>query len=323
MAFTTAINTSLLTEYLIKKFIPTLEAEIQFQKFTTDAIIPEGGGKIGRFNVFSNPIGNVTALAEGTTTGNEITTLSTTGTTCTIAEYGEFIKVPKLQKMAAQKGSMDELGKRMAYGGALALDSLVRAQAKTTTTAFYASSTDQLGGSTTAAIPGRASASAIMGATELLSNATVDGAKVSGHGFTGVAGHPSGSFASIVTPRAKVQITTEGTTGRITWQNAVVNVSGPSGQERWVKGRVGEIYGNVVYETQNYDQTTVTSLSDNNYVLSEGGIGAVAFKDMDAKIVINDVNSPYKNVDSIAWYAMFGTAKIANERVVRMYTNAV
>lgn len=323
MAFTTAINTSLLTTYLIKKFIPTLEAELQFQKFTTKAIIPEGQGKIGRFNVFSNPPGTSTALAEGSTSGNEITTLTTTGTDCTIAEYGEFIKVPKLQKMAAVKGTMDQLAQRMAFGGALALDTLVRTQAATTTTAFYASTTDQLGGSTTAAIPGRGSAAAIMGATELIRNATVDGVRVGGQGFTGVKGHTDGNFAAIVSPRCETQITTEGTTGRITWKDAVVNVPGADGQGRWVKGYVGSIYGTSVYRTQNYSQTTVTSLSDNNYVLAEGGLGAVAFEDMDAKIVINDVNSPYKNVDSIAWYAMFGTSKIANERVVRLYTNAV
>jgi hypothetical protein len=99
--------------------------------------------------------------------------------------------------------------------------------------------------------------------------------------------------------------------------------AGRSGQERWVKGYTGEVYGTAVYKTQNYTQTVVTSTSDNNFVLAEGGIGAVAFEDMDAKIVINDVNSPYKNVDSIAWYAMFGTSKIANERIVRLYTNAV
>jgi hypothetical protein len=86
---------------------------------------------------------------------------------------------------------------------------------------------------------------------------------------------------------------------------------------------MGEVYGVMCYRTQNYDQTTVTSLADNNYLLADGGIGAVAFDDMKAKIVINDVNSPYKNVDSIAWHAYFGTGLIDSARVVRMYSNAV
>ena len=323
MAFTTGINTSLLTTYLIRKFIPALEAELQMQKFTTPAVIPEGEGKIGRFNVFSNPPGSSASLTEGTTTEHEITTLTTTGTDCTIAEYGEFIKEPQLQRLAAMKTHRDELASRFAYGGGLALDTLVRAQAKLTTTAFYASNTAQLGGSTTAAIPGSGSASTIIGAAKQLRAASVDGVVVGARGFTGKAGHPDGDFAAIVTPQFEATMITEGTTGRMTWAQAVTNVPGAMGQDKVIRGRMGSVYGTACYRTQNYDQTTVTSLSDNNYILSDGGIGAVAFGDMKAKVVINDVNSPYKNVDSVAWHAFFGTGLISSARVVRVYSNAV
>lgn len=322
MAFTTSINTSLLTTYLIKKFIPSLEAELQFQKFTTPAVIPEGNGKIGRFNVFSNPPGTSTPLTEGSTSGNEITTLTTTGTDCTIAEYGEFIKEPQLQNLAAQKGTRDELAMRFAYGGALALDTLVRAQAKLSTTAFYCTAVP-LGGTTTASIPTSGYFSSVIGAAKQLRAASVDGVVVGARGFTGRAGHPDGDFAGIVTPQFEATMITEGTTGRITWQNAVVNVQGAMGQEKAIRGKMGGAYGTTLYRTQNYDQTTVTSLADNNYILSDGGIGAVAFGDMKASIVINDVNSPYKNVDSIAWHAYFGTGLISSARVVRMYSYAL
>ena len=36
--------------------------------------------------------------------------------------------------------------------------------------------------------------------------------------------------------------------------------------------------------------------------------------------VINDVNSPYKNVNSIAWHAMFGVGLISGTRVIKLYT---
>lgn len=322
MAFNTTINTSLLTTYLIKKFIPALEAELQMQKFTTPAVIPEGQGKIGRFNVFSNPPGTTTPLVEGTPTGNEITTLTTTGTDCTIAEYGEFIKEPQLQNLAAQKGTRDELASRFAYGGGLALDGLVRAQAKLSTTAFYTTAV-QLGGTTTASIPTSGGASAIIGAAKQLRAASVDGVIVGARGFTGRSGHPDGEFAAILTPQFEATMVTEGTTGRMTWAQAVTNVPGVMGQEKVVRGRMGSVYGTACYRTQNYDQTTVTSLADNNYILADGGIGAVAFGDMQAKIIINDVNSPYKNVDSIAWHAYFGTGLISSARVVRLYSYAL
>ncbi len=318
MAFTTAINTSLLTTYLIKKFIPALEAELVMQKFTTPAVIPELNGKIGRFNVFSNPPGTTTQLVEGTNTGNEITTLTTTGTDCTIAEYGEYIKVPQLQQLAAQKGTRDELSNRFAYGGGLALDSLVRAQAKTSTTAFYCGATS-LGGSTTNAIPTSGYFSSLIGAGKVLR----DQSGTTARGFTGRPNHPDGDFAAVVSPQFEATMVTEGTTGRITWAQAVLQVPGNLGQEKGIRGKMGGAYGSTAYRTQNYDQTTVTSLCDNNYLLADGGIGAVSFGDMNPTVIINDLNSPYKNVDTVAWHAYFGTSLISSTRVVRMYSYAL
>jgi hypothetical protein len=205
----------------------------------------------------------------------------------------------------------------------LALDGLVRAQAKLSTTAFYCSSTSQVGGSTTAAIPASGSASAIIGAAKNLRAASVDGVVVGARGFTGREGHEDGNFAAILTPQFEATMVTEGTTGRMTWSQAVTNVPGMMGQEKVIRGKMGPVYGVSCYRTQNYDQTTVTSLSDNNYILADGGLGAVAFGDMKPNVVINDVNSPYKNVDSIAWHAYFGTGLISSARVVRVYSNAV
>ena len=48
----------------------------------------------------------------------------------------------------------------------------------------------------------------------------------------------------------------------------------------------------------------------------------MAFKDMTPEVVINDVNSPYKNVDSVAWHLFFGTGLVDGGRVVKMYSLA-
>lgn len=322
MAFNTTINTSLLTTYLIKKFIPALTAELQFQKFTTPAVIPAGSGNIGRFNVFSNPPGTTTPLVEGTTTGNQITTLTTTGTDCTIREYGEYIQETQLQNLTAVSTTRDELMNRMAYGGALAIDGLIRAQAKLTTTAWYCT-TAQLGGQSAAAIPTSGGWSSIIGAARQLRGTTVDGVIVGARGFSGVEGHPNGNYAAILTPQFEATMITEGTTARTTWTQATTNAPGPMAQEKAVIGNMGGAYGTQCYRTQNYDQTTVTSLADNNYLLAQGGLGAVALKDMKPDVIINDVNSPYKNVDSIAWHIYFGTSLISSARVVRMYSYAL
>jgi N4-gp56 family major capsid protein len=311
----------MLTTYLIKKFIPAMVAELQFHPFTTKAVIPEGAGNIGRFNVFSNPPGTVGTVNE-TTTQNEINTLTTAGTDVTIAEYGEFLKVSKLMSLTATKTSVDELSRRMAYAGAFCVDKLIRTQAALSTTAFYAE-TGQRGGSTTLPTgnPFSCSATAIMGAAKVLRSATVDGVIVGAQGFTGISGHENGHFAAIISPLQELQIVTESTTTRITWKDCVTNVPGAMGQEKAIKGYVGPIYGTTVYRTQNYATLTVTSSCDVGYVMGEGAIGAVSLTDMQPTIVYNDVNSPYKNMDSIAWHFFFGTKLIDSTRIVKMYSN--
>jgi hypothetical protein len=95
------------------------------------------------------------------------------------------------------------------------------------------------------------------------------------------------------------------------------------GQEKWVKGYMGSIYGTAMYVTQNTLTAvtyTASSTGDISLVFADGGFGAMAFRDMDPRIVLNDVNSPYKNVDSIAWHLQFGTALIDTNRIVKIYS---
>lgn len=331
MGFTTSINTSLLTTYLIKKFIPLLTKDLQFQKFTQKASVPPGMGVTARWNKFSELTGNTTALTEGafigqSTTGvadGAITTMTSTGVEATIAEYGQYIDSTSLQEYAAVKGSRDELVKNLSYSASLTLDTLVRLGqggsngANATTTAFYAG-TAQDGGGTTAATPTACSAAALMGCRKVLRGN-------SARGLSGISGHPDGHFAAIISPQAELDLTTENTTGRITWSNSVVNVPGKMGQDKFVNGYVGSVYGVAVYCTQNFSNATVTSGSDVNYVLADNGLGALSIKDAKPTIFINtasatDTSNPYRNHNTIAWHSFFATRLLDSNRVVKLYT---
>lgn len=318
-------NTSLLTTYLIRKFIPALEDELQFQKFTTKATIPQGMGQVARWNVFSSPAANVTALSPegtlgtGTTTTNEITTLTTTGTDSTIAEYGEFIRTTRLMEYCQVPGSRQELSNRMSYGGARSIDALVRNAAVGTTTAFYAGAGSN-GGSTTAAAPAGMSASAVIGAARILRDN-------SALGHTGVAGHPNRHFAAIMSPKSELDMVTEGTTGRMTWGQAVTQVPGSEAQLKWVNGYMGSVYGTACYRTQALTLSTVTNSSTNNLIMAEGGVGSVSIIDADPQIYVNtasagDIGNPYRNSNTVAWHIFFATSLIDSARVVRLYSAA-
>jgi hypothetical protein len=323
MAWGTGVNTSLLTTYLLKKFIPALESELQFKRFTMDAELPEGMGNIARWNVFAAPAENTTQLMEGSTTANEISSLSQVPTEATIKEYGEFITEYNLQRYCQVSGARQELVDRLTYGAARSIDALLRNQADGTAGVWYAG-TGLDGGGTTAAIPAAFSAAAIIGAASVLRG-------FAARGFRGVSGHPTGAFAAIISTKAERNMVQESTAGRMTWAQAVTNVPGTMGQEKWVNGYMGSVYGTAVYRSQNLTLATITNSSDENYILAEGGLGALHTDDMNADILINtpssgDVGNPYRNRSTIAWHINFVAALLNSEtgtfRVIKIYSAA-
>lgn len=313
----------LLTTWLNRKFVSDLEWELQYQKFTTKAIIPPGSGRTGRFNVFAPPPGgtsysasSTTALTEINTTEHHIATITSASTNVTIYEYGEFHKTNALMMYAAVPGAREKLRKRLKDGARVTLDQLVLTTTNTGTNYLYAN-TDADGGATAwnTGNVGVLGAAAIIQARKILYAAKVPA-------FTGIPGHPDNHFAAILGPKQELDIVTEVTTSRITWSDIVKHVPGVKAQEKMVNGYIGSIYGVACYTTQLFGTGSYTSTSsgDISFVLGDGGVGAMAFKDMEPRIIVNDVNSPYKNTDSIAWHAFFGTALIDSDRIVKMYS---
>lgn len=317
----TAVD-SVLTTWLNRKFVSDLEFSLQHQKFTEKAMIPQGAGNIGRFLAFNAPTANTgysgsgnAPLTESTTTEHEITSITNAETNITPAEFGEFIKIGTLYDFVAVPGTRQKYLKRLGDGAAVSIDARVRNFAETSTNTVYATA-DQIGGSTTAP-----ATVGTMGASTLILSKKVlfDGLA---RGFDGINGHPNGHYAAVITAKQELDIVTEVTTSRIYWSNAVVNVPGAQGQSKFVNGYIGSIYSVATYVTQNYVTAALTATADVGFVYADGGVGAMALRDMTPRIVINDVNSPYKNVNSLAWHVMFEAALIASARVVKLYSNS-
>jgi hypothetical protein len=328
MAFVTTsagAASGLLTTWLNRKFVSDLEWELQFQKFTTKAIIPPGSGKIGRFNVFAPPPAGTSysttstgALTENWNTQNEIATITANSTDITISEYGEFHRTSALAMYAVVPGTREKLRKRLVDGASITLDTLVKTAVNTATSNYLYATAAGTGGVTTApaAVTTMGAATIIQARKILYAN------KVPG--FSGLSGHPDKQYAAILGPKQELDIVTENTTGRIYWSQAVTNVPGRMGQEKWVNGYIGSIYGVAVYTTQNFGTGSYTGSSsgDISFVLGDGAVGAMAFRDMMPRVILNDVNSPYKNIDSVAWHSFFGTGLIDGTRVVKMYSTS-
>lgn len=323
---TTPDLTSVLTTWLNKKFVRDLEFVLQHQKFTEKAVIPEGAGNVGRFLTFAPPSkaksysgdggGDGTAsITEGSTTANEITGVKQTSTNITIAEFGEFTKVGQLYEYAAVAGVRQKLLKRLKDGAYYSLDTYVRKQSVTSTNILYASA-DTIGAKTTnTGLPTTLGAACLMLARKTLLDAQA-------MGFEGLEGHPDGHYAAVITPKQELDIITEYTTLRITWSQGVTNVVGPDAQQKWVNGYIGSIYAVATYVTNNYTTSTpsASTACDIGFVYADGGVGAMAFQDMNPQIIINDINSPYKNINTFAWHSMFGAGLIDTNRVVKIYS---
>lgn len=308
-----------------KQFISDLEFMLQHQKFTSKLVITKGAGaNIGRFVDFAPPLqstgytsGGPSTITEASTTANEIVNITTTPTNVTIGEYGEFIKIGQLWEYASVEGSRERMQKRVLDGGLIAIDTVVRTQAHLSTTVLYADKTT-IGGLTS--IPSGYNSTFTAGAALL-----IDARKLlvdnKAKGFRGVPGHPEGHMAALITPKQELDVVTEVTTSRIYWSTAVVNVPGAMGQEKFVNGYIGSIYQVATYITQNYATATVSAAAnDVGYVYCDGGVAAAAFEDINPRIVINEVNSPYKNVNSIAWHAYFGAGLVSSLRVCKLYS---
>ena len=319
--------TSVLTTWLNRNFVKDLEWKLQHQKFTTKATIPKGAGNKGRFLTFGAPTAYTsysglgqTALTEGATfastsaQNHEITAITQTSTDITIAEFGEFTKVGTLYEYAAVPGLRAELLKRLRDGAAFSLDRFTLTKSLTTTNILYADTTPAgASTSTTTLMTAVLGAASITAATKVLFAGLASG-------FESVAGIPSGHYAAVITPDQEQDLVTEFTTLRMSWSNSVVNVPGALGQEKWVNGYIGSIYRTAVVVTQNYTTQLITQSQETAIVYADGGVGAMAFGDMSPEIILNDVNSPYKNMNSFAWHCNYGAGLIDSARVVKLYS---
>ena len=321
--------------WINKKFVEDLMFELQHAKFTAEAIIPPGSaGNIARYIDWQPPFRNTsyqgTFTATGITEGagawgaagsNEIVSgITTRPTNVTVAEYGEWTRVGELLELVSVPGTRSQIIKRMRDGGALYLDEVVRNQAHNAAATGFYSTTSVLGAQRTVPtamdVAMLAGAAAIMTMKQFLKSQLVPG-------IEGRAGHPNKQMAAVLTSKQELDIVTEVTTGRVYWVNAVVNVPGVDGQSKFTQGYIGSIYGTAVYITQNYTTGSVSGITcDVGYVYGADAVAAVALRQTRPEIIVNDVNGPFKNSNSIAWHAYYGATIVTSysARVVKFYS---
>lgn len=122
---TTASLASTLPDVWVEKtFIPALRARLQVVPLGREGTLPERNGKVVRWQYFSTPTADTTAVGEG---GNPAadTNFTTTAVTATLQEFGGYSEFTKFLVRTAISGTLEEIIEGLAYKAALSLDTIV------------------------------------------------------------------------------------------------------------------------------------------------------------------------------------------------------
>jgi N4-gp56 family major capsid protein len=246
MAVLTTNPADVLVERLRRQFIPFLRNELRFADYAVAGSQPKGGGsKQLRWMLFNKISQDETGgLTEGSASDGEITTLSVTTITTTVAEYGAWVKISSLADLAHTPETRAQYAEGLAEHGARTLDTLLRNVADNSTT-FLVSGETSTGGGTLATTE-----------TAMAQDIAVLAGRFNQNDAKPVPG--VGMYVCIVHGAVEQDLVTDVTTGRLSWSEVNKYVPGLDGQKKIIEGSPGAIYGVLVQRSNNITTTVLT-----------------------------------------------------------------
>lgn len=129
------------TEYILREFVPGLEAELLMADYAEPAMIPRGaGGYIARWNVPTMREGAVGALG-ACSSGAATDMITITPVTAAITTHGEYFELDDLAEQTEISTALDQYREIVQYAGASAIDRLVLNAALAAASWFHAGDT--------------------------------------------------------------------------------------------------------------------------------------------------------------------------------------
>lgn len=135
---TTSSLSNHLSTYYEKRFLDRLLKEFHFDKFGMKKVLPQGEGKVVRWNRWDNVSDDTTALTEGTTPNG--INLTSSQIEATVAGYGQFATATDFLIMTAINDTLSDYVDLLAYAAGKSLDALVRNEVDANATAQFANS---------------------------------------------------------------------------------------------------------------------------------------------------------------------------------------
>lgn len=325
MAVLTTSPADVLVERLRRQFIPFLRVKLRFADYTTPGSQPKGGGsKQLRWLLFNKITQDETGgLTEGSASDGEVTTLSVTTISTTVAEYGAWVKISSLADLAHTPETREQYAKGLAEHGARTLDTLLRNVADDTTTFLVSGET--------------ATGTGTLAATE---TATAQDIAVLAGRFNQNDAEPVpgvGMYVCIVHSEVAQDIVTDVTTGRLSWSEVNKHVPGLDGQKKIIEGVEGAIYGCMVVRSNNITTTVLTNTitAYKNIALADYAVGRASFDAMTPRGARNgqkgpalipkmsgpqDTSNPLSMFSTLGWKLNSGQALLDSNRAILFYS---
>lgn len=255
-----ATNVSVWTEYLLRKFVDGLKAELFFSEYAEPAQIPKGGGHyVARWNIPTMRVGSTSALTDGSS-GAAAGGVTLTGVTGTISDYGEWINVTDLAAETQVSTALDAYKDIMTYAGSSAIDTLLYNAAVGATNFLHVGDATIAGVTLTGTDYLKAKDLPVIGGFFRARNAK---------GFDKL----SGDFMLAIHPDAETYMVTDVTTAALSWSE--VNKHVPAGFEQLINNHrfVGRLNGVSVLRTTIVATITEDVLAHRNVALARWGVG--------------------------------------------------
>lgn len=306
--------------YIIRKFVEMLKDELLYARFSEPAEIPENaGGYVARWNIPQRFLGTVTARTEASSgTTGELTSVAINKVESTINTYYDWMKIGEISEKSMIDGTMDVFYEQFTFAGTAAIDLLLYAEAKKTTTSLTSGATATATGAGTAAT---STSIATIRDFPLIANYFFGG---NARGFKELRG----DFVWIMHPSQELKLATEFTTTALAWTDVHQYTETGYGQLFDKLHMIGRFAGVTALRTTLIGTATLGNFVFQSHALAKYGLGWAGLGESGPRapeIIYkkpgpNDTSQPANMYSTLAWKVKLAAALTDAARVITVYS---
>jgi len=124
LSITANIPNALQAEYWQRRFLSTLEANLLFDRFGVPGQLPDHSGKVAFWPKFENIDYTIASISEGY--DPDAAALSVNVVSATLDQKAQWYRLSDIWSKTNLPGTREQLIERMAYRGALTVDTIIR-----------------------------------------------------------------------------------------------------------------------------------------------------------------------------------------------------